>query len=111
VTQALSRMEILFAIVLIILLFFKITFLYYVTVKAAGYMLKIRKKRSLVQIIGALVIIYSLTIYPSSVEHAASGREITPILWLLFELIIPLITLVVAKIRKLPQKGTMTWQS
>lgn len=100
---ALSRMEILFAIALIMLLFFKITFLYYVSVIAVAQIMKVKAYRHIVLAAGALVIVYGLTLYPNPVEHAASAQEIVPIIWTLFEFLLPLLTLIVAKIRKLPK--------
>lgn len=100
---AFSRMEILFAIILIMLLFFKITFLYYVSVIAVAQLLRVKAYRRLVLAAGALFIAYGFTLYPNPVEHAASAREITPTVWTLFEILLPLLTLIVAKLRKLPK--------
>lgn len=100
---ALSRMEILFAIILIMLLFFKITFLYYVSVIAFAQLLGVRAYRRLVLAAGALIVAYGLTLYPSPVEHAASAQSIEPVLWTLLEILLPLLTLIVAKLRKLPK--------
>lgn len=102
--EALSRMEILFAIVLIILLFFKIVFLQYVTVIALAQLFNITSFRYLALSVGALMVAYGMTLYPNVVVHAASGREIIPFLWTLFEILIPLLTFIIAKARKLPGK-------
>lgn len=100
---SLSRMEILFAIILIMLLFFKITFLYYVSVITVAQLLRVRAYRHLVLAAGALIIAYGLTLYSNPVEHAASAQRIEPVVWTLFEILIPLLTWIVAKLRKLPQ--------
>lgn len=102
--SALSRMEILFAIVLILLLFFKITILFYVTVLTAAQLFKAKTFRHLVLIVGALTIAYGLTLYPDPVVHTASAQEITPAVWSLFEIVIPLVLFIVAKIRHLKPK-------
>jgi len=99
---ALSRMEILFAVILIMLLFFRITFLYYVSVLAAAHLFKVKAYRHLALAMGALMISYGLTLYPSPVEHYSSAQEIIPIIWTPFEILIPLLTLIIAKLRKLP---------
>jgi len=98
---ALSRMEILFAVGLIMLLFFKITFLYYVSVITVAQLLEVKTYRFLVLAVGALVITYGFTLYPSPVEHAASAREIVPIVWTLFEILVPFLTFIIARSRKL----------
>lgn len=103
--EGLSRLEILFAIVLIVLLFFKILVLYYVSVSALAQLLRLRSYHPLVLVVGALFIVYSVFVYRSSVTHAAGGQEHTAALWTLFEFILPLLTLVIAWIRKLPQKN------
>jgi spore germination protein KB len=100
---ALSRIEILFAVVLIMLLFFKITFLYYISVVAVAQLIRVKAYRHIVLAAGALMIAYGLTLYPDSVTHAASARETTPIIWTAFEILLPLITYIIAKLRKLPK--------
>jgi spore germination protein KB len=100
---ALSRIEILFAVALIMLLFFKIMFLYYVSVITVAQLMKVKAYRYLVLAVGALIIAYGLTLYPSPVEHAVSAREITPIVWTLFEVLVPLLTFIIARARNLPK--------
>ncbi|MEL7621966.1 MAG: endospore germination permease [Clostridiales bacterium] len=100
--MALSRVEILFVIVLIILLFFKIMVLYYVSVMTVAHLLKIKKYRHLILAVGAFMITYGLTLYPCPIRHAASAQETTPFIWSPFEILIPVLTFIVAKIRKLP---------
>ncbi|HWQ74207.1 MAG TPA: endospore germination permease [Syntrophomonas sp.] len=100
---ALSRMEILFAVILIMLLFFRTTFLYYVSVLAVAQLFKVKAYRHLVLAVGALMIAYGLTLYPCPVEHASSAQEIIPILWTPFEILIPILTFIIARLRKLPR--------
>jgi spore germination protein KB len=97
----LNRMEVLFVIVLIVLLFFKIMFLYYVTVMAIAQLIGMKSPNPLVLMTGGLVVAYSVFVYPDAQTHANSGREIVPLLWLLFEFLLPALILVVARIRGL----------
>lgn len=97
--QALSRMEILFATVLIILLFSKITLLYYVTVKALSSVFKLKSYKPLVLSLGVLMTVYTFFIYTQGTAHDTLGSKVTPFVWLLFEYILPLITFVVMKIK------------
>lgn len=99
--MAISRVEILFMVVLIILLFFKISILYYVSVLAIAQLFQVKVWRHLVLAVGGLMIVYGLSLYPCPVEHAASAQEVTPVLWTLFEILIPLVTFWVAKLRKI----------
>lgn len=100
---SLSRVEVLFVVVLIMLLFFKITLLYYVTVISIAHFFKIKAYKYLVLAVGALMIAYGLTLYPSPAEHTASAQEIVPILWTPFEILIPIVIFGIAKIKKLPK--------
>lgn len=101
--EAFSRMEILFAVVLIMLLFFKITFLYYVSVVTVAQLMKVKTYRHIILAMGALIIAYGFTLYPCPVQHAASARETVPIIWTLFEILVPLLTYFIARLRKLPK--------
>jgi len=100
-SNMLNRMEILFIVVLVIMLFFKIAVLYYVTVLATAQLFGLKSYHPLVLMLGALVIAYSVFVYPDETVHAASGREIVPIFWLLFEFFLPLLLLIVGRARGL----------
>ncbi len=103
---ALSRIEIVFSVVFIMLMVFRITFLYYVSVLAIAQLLKIKDYRHLALAIGTFMILYGLTLYPNPVEHLLSAQESVPFIWTPFEILIPVLTFVIAKIRKLPQAQT-----
>ena len=100
----LNRMEILFAIVLVVLLFFKICVLYYVSVLATAQLLNLKRYHPLVLMMGALIVGYSFFVFPTSVVHASEGRETSAILWVLFEFLLPLLVLIVGRARGLHKK-------
>lgn len=104
-TQALSRMEILFTVVLIMLLFFKIMLLYYISVLALAQLLKMQSYKPLILIFGAFLTAYSFVIHTSTAQHAMFSREYAPILWAFFEYVMPLMTLIAGRLRGLPQKS------
>lgn len=104
VSQAISRIEILFAIALVVLLFLKVSFLYYVSAIGTSHLLRFKSFRPLVLTVGAFITTYALFIYTSSLEHATTARETAGILWLPYDVILPLLTLTVAYIRNLPRK-------
>ena len=101
--DTLSHMEILFAVALIMLLFFKITLLSYITVMAIAQLTKTKSYKHLVLVTCALIIAYGYTLFPNTVYHAASGQEMAPFIWMIFEIIIPILTLILAKLRKIPK--------
>jgi len=101
--EALSRMEIIFAIALIMLLFFKITILIYVSTITVAQLLKTTAYKHLALIVGVLIAAYSPTLYPTSVAHMTSAHTIIPILWTPFEILLPMLTFILAKVRKLPK--------
>lgn len=99
--EALSRMEIIFAIAVMMLLFFKIAVLLYVSTTALAQLFGTTQFKHLALAVGLLAVFYGPTLYPSSVEHTLSGRTIEPVFFTLFEMILPLLTFLVAKIRRL----------
>jgi hypothetical protein len=103
ISEALSRVEILFAVVLIILFYTKVSLLYYVTVNTVAQITKAKSFHSLVLITGTVIVIYALTVFSSSTEHADWGQRTIPILWLFFEFLLPLVTLLVAALRRMPR--------
>ncbi len=100
---ALSRVEIIFAIALIMLLFFKITVLCYVSTIAVAQLFQTTQYKRLALVVGILIMVYGPTLYPSSVEHTTSARTIEPFILSIFEFVLPLLTFILAKARKLPR--------
>lgn len=101
--EALNRVEIIFTTAVIMLLFFKITLLIYVSTIAISQIFQTVQFKHLALIVGILIVFYAPTLYPSSVEHAISARTIVPFIWTLFEILLPLLTFILAKVRKLPK--------
>ncbi|MDR1630615.1 MAG: endospore germination permease [Oscillospiraceae bacterium] len=102
--ESLSRVEILFAVALMMLLFFKVAVLCYVSTIAIAQMFKTKKYKNLALIVGIFVVYYGTILYPNNVEHVVISQEMMPFFWGIFEIVIPILTLVIAKIRKLPKK-------
>jgi len=98
-TESMGRVEILFSIALIILLFSKVMLLYYAATLAFGQMLSMSSHRPIVLAVGALITVYAQVVNRSSLTHLALGTESAPVFWTLFELLLPLATLIVAALR------------
>ncbi len=101
--EALSRMEILFAAALVMLLAFKITVICYAAVIAVAQLFGLKEFRHLSLVMGALVLVYARTLYANPVEHTAAAREVEPIIFTFLEFVLPILTVVVAKLRRLPK--------
>jgi spore germination protein KB len=99
----LTRLEVLFAIVLIIMSFLKSSILYYVLVLGIAQLLRLRSYLPLVFPLGIIGISFSVLMYDSSIEQAFVGSTIWPIYALPFEFLLPLLSLVLAKLRRLPK--------
>ncbi len=101
--EALSRMEIIFAVALVMLLFFKITVLCYVSALAIAQLFQTTQYKRLALAVGILIMVYAPTLYPSSVEHTVSAQTIVPFIWTPFQILLPALTYILAKVRKLPR--------
>lgn len=99
--DALSRMEVLFSVVLILMLFFKITLLMYVTLIAFCHFFKIVEYWRLIPMLAIMLVVLS-SIYTgyNSEMHLIIGRQSVPFVLSLFEHIIPFLTLFIAVISK-----------
>lgn len=102
IADVLSRMEVLFALGLNIVLFFKISLLFYAVARGTAQIFELKTYRPLVTIIGALILIYALIMFDSPAEHLASVHTVVPQIWMIVQVAFPVITLVVAAIRKFP---------
>jgi spore germination protein KB len=102
--QIVTRVESLIAIVLLITMFFKVTVLYYATVVGIAQIFNLRAYESLVIPVGIICINFSTFMWNSAMEQGLWGSKFGAIYATPFEIIIPLITLAVVKIRGLPKK-------
>lgn len=100
----LTRVEILVAINFLTMIFLKIAVLFYGTVLGTAQLLGLRSYRALTLPIGVFIIILSLINFAGVPENFEFAREIYPIYALPFQVGIPLVTLILALIRKLPRR-------
>lgn len=95
----LTRLEIIYAVTLIILLFYKVSVLLYATVSGISRLFGIEKHEIFIFIMSALVVVCAGTFFQSSAEHekwfSAAATYST-----FFLFILPAATLIVSEIRK-----------
>jgi spore germination protein KB len=92
------------AIVLIMMLFLKVSVLYYGTVLGIAQFLNLRSYVPLVLPIGIISISLAVLVYDSDMEHVYYAANIWPIYTIPFEFLIPPLSLLIAQIRRLPKK-------
>ena len=100
----LTRLEIIYAVTLMTLYFFKISTLYYAAVSCFCRMLKLNQNRSYVTIFGALAVIYTSAMFKSVAEHDSWKMSTAATYSTFFILILPLVTLSVLLIRSFIKK-------
>lgn len=105
VGDVLTRLEVLVAINLITMGFIKISVLFYGTVLGLAQVFDLSSYRLIILPIGILMVILALTNVGNTIEMFDFANKGYPIYAVPFQIGIPLITLVVAKLRRLPQKG------
>ncbi len=101
-----SRMEIIFVAIHLILQFFKISVFYYVMVLSIAQVCNLRSYKSIINISGIILISYSIVIASSNIESAAFGNDAATFFSGFFELLLPVITFLIFKIKKKINKST-----
>lgn len=94
--NTLTRMEVLYAGILVMLMFFRVSIVFFAAVVGLKQVFHLRSHRRLVPIFAALIVLFSLTVFHTVAEHAYWGTNISAVYSTLFEVILPLITLLVA---------------
>lgn len=105
----LTRMEMLIAVAFIFMAFIKVSVFFYAFVLGLSQLFSLRAYRPLVLPVAALIAAFSIISYTSSPEVIYFVSEIYPYYSLPFQIILPLLALLIAKIRGLPagrRKGT-----
>lgn len=100
------RLEIIVVVNFLTMGFLKIALLHYCTVLGLGQIFRFHSMRPLIVPVGTWLVLVSLINYSSSIENYDFIEVVYPIYALPFQLVIPLVTLLVALIRKLPSGRT-----
>lgn len=108
VVDILTRLEIIYSLIFFILMFFKISVCFYAVGESLRRLLKTNSYSFLVNILGVIIVIYSVSALPSSSEEASwligGAAEIYEMLFLF---IMPGLTLTVAILRSLFFNSTL----
>lgn len=106
VGAVLTRVEVVVAINLVTMGFIKISVLLYGTVLGLAQVFNFHSYQSLILPVSILMVILALTNVGNTAEMFAFANKTYPIYSIPFQIGIPVITLVVTKLRKLPKKET-----
>ena len=101
--KIISRLEVLVAMAQILLLFIISSVYYYAIVLSIAQITKLRSYKPLVLPIGMLTMALAFISFESKIQLNYTMRYITPVFTMWFYYVIPLISLLVAKLRKLPK--------
>lgn len=102
--NVITRMELLVAVVLLVTVFIKISACYYATVLGIAHLFRLRSYVPLVLPIGILNISFAVISYEASIREAeAAIKKVWPSYVMLY-LLLPILTLLIAAIRRLPHK-------
>lgn len=99
-----TRMESIFAVILISLFLFKTVILLYASVVGLAQILNFKSYSPLTLICGALVLFYSLIVTKSAMENEDWGASVAPFFSLSFELLLPAIALATMMIKGMLKK-------
>ncbi|PJI10088.1 MULTISPECIES: GerAB/ArcD/ProY family transporter [Clostridium] len=103
--QIITRMEALISLMLLFNEFMKICIMYYSTVLSIAQFFKLQSYKPLVVPVGIIGAIFSIIMFDSPVEHMYFASNIYVILVIPIVVILPIISLIVASIRKLNQNA------
>jgi spore germination protein KB len=100
-----ERLDVLFMLYLMIGGFFKISLYYYVSLMGTADIFKIKNHRRLAFPIGFIILFASITIASDYAEHIKEGELVVPLyLHWPFQIILPVILLIIAFFRNVSQK-------
>ncbi|TGE34603.1 endospore germination permease [Desulfosporosinus sp. Sb-LF] len=100
--KILTRLEMVVAISLLVSLFLKVSVFYYATVLGIAQLVKMRSYLPLVLPVGIIGITLALC-FESSMQFIYTSQNTFPIFSIPFYILIPILSLFIAKIRKLPK--------
>ncbi|GFZ31306.1 germination protein GRKB [Clostridium zeae] len=103
IADIISRLESLIAVVLLFNVFMKIAIFCYGTVLSLAQILKLKTYKHIVSPIVIISIIFSITMYESPVNQAYTAANIYPVYGWIPEILFPMVSLIIAKVRNLKE--------
>lgn len=100
ISNTLTKVEVFYIFLLIILQFFKTSVLLYSTAKSAEQIFGLSSYKVLSTVIGALAAVFAMIAFKTQVDNNYWGRNIAAHYSTFFEVILPVTTLIVAVVRK-----------
>lgn len=94
IADILSRMESLFALLLISLTFFKTLILFHLCLRGTAELFCLESADRLVLLLAALLTVYAVDAYGSPSSNIFWGKNVSPFIWSLFTFVLPLLTLI-----------------
>jgi spore germination protein KB len=111
VGDILTRLEILYALAQIILLFFKVVILFYATASAAGRLLKFSSHQTLCFVLGALIVLYARDMFISTAEQIEWRMKAAATYSTFFIVLLPLATFITGLIRRALSRDRQSMQT
>lgn len=94
-----TRLEFFYVVLLLVLIFFKVSIIIYAVVKSIQQIFTLSTYKTLIPVIGVLIIIFSLIAFDSDIDASYWGVNVATVYSTFFELILPLITFIIASMR------------
>lgn len=101
IADFMTRLEAILAIIWFITIFIRFSLFFYVTILGMAQTLKMQDYRPLVFPIGILLIAFTLIMSPSIVHYSKFISDIWPFYAMTFGFLLPLILLIIAKVKKI----------
>ncbi|QGT99398.1 Spore germination protein GerKB [Candidatus Syntrophocurvum alkaliphilum] len=107
VAEVFTRIDVLVAFIIVIVAFVKITICYYATVLGVAQVTKMQTYKPLTLPIGILMLILAIIQFDNVAENINFAIDVYPYYALLFQFILPFLTLIIGYIRKFPGAETL----
>ncbi|MGE7953977.1 GerAB/ArcD/ProY family transporter [Lysinibacillus xylanilyticus] len=103
----LQRIEVIMAFIWMVTIFVRAFMYFYATVKGLGEILKINDHRRLILPLGMITVALSQIVHPNNMHSSKYNQETWPLYIGIFALFLPLLLLIVAKLRNIknPENG------
>lgn len=99
VVELFSRMEVLFAILRLMMMFFKIGIIVYAACLCGAQLFGVKSYKFLILILSAIILMTASILFDSPIEEMAWGSTTAPIFNAFFEMLLPLIMLITIKVK------------
>lgn len=106
----LNRIEIIFALSLILILSFKVVILTYIVAISIAQLFNLKSYQNITLVVAMIIVPATNIVFANAIENQTYGIQVVPFIWMMFEIVIPALIVAITYFKSIMKKANYTPQ-